>query len=474
MSARRIPQHAAPKIVPELDPGFRPAALFHRAFDAAAAESGARPVDIAVEQADGSTFHWRTMALPSQHPDAELNFVNLERQVKFLLWSRGGHRVHVHAPDGLAHRLREHYTKTATGRFDADIMGARIYERPFEIVEVGGAGELPPERHNAIPLGRHLEGCRIGFDLGASDRKAAAVVDGRVVFSEEIEWHPVVETDPQWHFDQIMDSLKRAAAYLPRVDAIGGSAAGVYVANEVKVASLFRGVPPDLFASRAKGLFLELRRAWGGIPFEIVNDGEVTALAGSMALNDNAVLGIAMGSSEAAGYVTPDGTITSWLNELAFAPIDYQPGGPVDEWSGDAGCGVQYFSQQAVGRLARAAGLDFPADLPLPDQLKRVQELMQGADPRAAAIYRTIGVYLGYGAAHYASFYAVRHILVLGRVTTGSGCDLMLEEARRVLAAEFPALAARLTFHVPDEQTKRHGQAIAAASLPAPATTPAA
>jgi predicted NBD/HSP70 family sugar kinase len=471
VSARRIHQHATPKIVPELDPRFRPAALFHRAFDAAAAESGARPVDIAIEQADGSTFHWRTMALPSQHPDAELNFVNLERQVKFLLWSRGGHRVHVHAPDDLSHRLRDHYTKSATGRFDADIMGARIYEQPFEIVEVGGAGELPPERHNPIPLGRHLEGCRIGFDLGASDRKAAAVVDGQVVFSEEIEWHPVVETDPQWHFDQIMDSLTRAAAHLPRVDAIGGSAAGVYVANEVKVASLFRGVPPDLFRSRAKGLFLELKRAWGGIPFEIVNDGEVTALAGSMALNDNAVLGIAMGSSEAAGYVTPDGTITSWLNELAFAPIDYQPDGPVDEWSGDAGCGVQYFSQQAVGRLARAARLDFPADLPLPEQLKRVQALMQQSDPRAAAIYRTIGVYLGYGAAHYASFYTVRHILVLGRVTTGSGCDLMLEEARRVLTTEFPALAARLTFHVPDEQTKRHGQAIAAASLPAPAPT---
>jgi predicted NBD/HSP70 family sugar kinase len=288
-----------------------------------------------------------------------------------------------------------------------------------------------------------------------------------VVFSEEIEWHPVVESDPQWHFDQIMDSLTRAAAHLPRVDAIGGSAAGVYVRNQVRVASLFRGVSSDLFDRRVKGLFLELRQAWHNIPFEIVNDGEVTALAGSMALEDNAVLGIAMGSSEAAGYVTPEGTITSWLNELAFAPIDYQHQAPVDEWSGDAGCGVQYFSQQAVGRLARTAGLDFPAEMPLPEQLKQVQALMRKSDPRAAAIYRTIGVYLGYGAAHYASFYPIRHILILGRVTTGEGCDLILAEARRVLAVEFPALASRVAFHVPDEQTKRHGQAIAAASLPA-------
>jgi predicted NBD/HSP70 family sugar kinase len=467
VSARRIQDQAAPKIVPELDPGFQPAALFHAAFDQAAAESGARPVDIAVEQADGSTFHWRTVALPAQHPDAALNFTNLERQVKFLLWSRGGFRVHVHAPDDLAARLRAHYTSRPTGLFDADIMGTKIYERPFEVVEVARAGELPPERHNTVPLGRHLDGCRIGFDLGASDRKAAAVVDGRVVFSEEIEWHPVVEQDPQWHFDQIHDSLTRAAAHLPRVDAIGGSAAGVYVANQVKVASLFRGVPADVFQSRVKGIFLQLKRAWGDIPFEIVNDGEVTALAGSMALNDNAVLGIAMGSSEAAGYVTPDGTITSWLDELAFAPVDYQANAHVDEWSGDAGCGAQYFSQQAVGRLAREAGLGLPSGMPLPEQLKRVQELMRDDDPRAAAIYRTIGVYLGYGAAHYASFYPIRHILVLGRVTSGPGGDVILAEARRVLAAEFPPLAARLTFHVPDEQTKRHGQAIAAASLPA-------
>lgn len=469
MSVRRVRDQATPKVTPELDPGFRPAALFHRAFDAAAAESGARPIDVAIEQADGSTFHWRTVALPSNHPDAYLNFLNLERQVKFLLWSRGGHRIHVHAPDGLAARLSDHYANTETGAFDADIMGARIYERPFEVVSVDRPGELPAERHNTIPLGRHLKGCRIGFDLGASDRKAAAVIDGHVVFSDEVEWHPVAEKDPQWHFDQIMHSLLRAAQYLPRVDAIGGSAAGVYVGNHVKVASLFRGVPPDLFQSRVKGLFLELQRAWHDVPFEIVNDGEVTALAGSMALDDNAVLGIAMGSSQAAGYVSPEGTITSWLDELAFAPVDYQPNAPVDEWSRDAGCGVQYFSQQAVGRLASTARLGLPADMPLPEQLKHVQELMLNKDPRAAAIYRTIGVYLGYAAAHYASFYSLRHILILGRVTTGPGCDLMLEEARRVLAVEFPPLASRLMFHVPDEHTKRHGQAIAAASLAAPA-----
>ena len=179
-------------------------------------------------------------------------------------------------------------------------MGERVYGRPMTI-ESAAFDAAPAERETAAPLGRHLDGCRIGFDLGASDRKCAAVADGQVVFSEEVPWNPSVQADPQYHFDGIHDSLRRAAAHLPRVDAIGGSAAGVYVNNEVRVGSLYRAVPPDLFDSRIRRLFFDLQAAWGGIPFEVVNDGEVTALAGSMALNDNAVLGIAMGSSLAAG-----------------------------------------------------------------------------------------------------------------------------------------------------------------------------
>lgn len=458
-----------PRVIPELDSGFRPAALFHQAFDEAARAAGAEPLHLAVEQADGSICRWRTAALPSGHALAGWNFMNLERQLKFLLWSRGGCRVYVHAPADLVAQLRRHYADTPTGRFDADVMGNRIYEWPFEIVDVD-ASELPADRQTAIRLGRHLDGCRIGFDLGASDRKAAAVIDGRVVFSEEIEWQPARERDPQWHFDQIMDSLRRAAARLPRVDGIGGSSAGVYVNNQVKLASLFRGVSPDLFNGRVKGLFLEMRHAWNDIPFEIVNDGEITALAGSMALEDNAVLGVAMGSSLAGGYVTPDGYITSWLDELAFAPVDYQPAAPADEWSGDVGIGAQYFSQQALGRLVPRAGIDLSRDMPLPDQLKEVQRLMANGDPRAKAIYRTIGVYLGYGVAHYARFYPLKHVLILGRVTTGPGGDVMLEEARRALQADFPALASQISLHVPDETSKRHGQAIAAASLPDLAT----
>ena len=450
----------APVIPPPLEPDFRPAALASRAFAADASV----PVRIAVEQADGSVFLFSRLILSSSHPAAGCNFLYLQRLIKFLLWSRGGFRVHFDGPPELGAQLDRYFKDTPTGRFDAQLMGERIYERPFAVVTTK---DLPPPRATTTPLGRHWNGCRIGFDLGASDRKAAAVQDGKGVFSEETVWDPVPQPDPQWHFDQIMDSLKRAAEHLPRVDAIGGSSAGVYVNNHVRVASLFRGVPAHLFATRVNSLFLELKRAWGGIPFEVVNDGEVTALAGSMALGQNAVLGIAMGSSQAAGFVTPEGNITSWLNELAFAPIDYNPAAPVDEWSGDRGCGAQYFSQQCVGRLLAAAGIEMPAGLPLPEKLKHVQSLMAKGDPRAEKIYQTIGVCFGYGVAHYADFYDFKHILVLGRVTTGPGGDFIIRQAKEVLRAEFPDLAGRVAFHVPDEKDKRHGQAVAAASLPA-------
>ena len=453
-----------PAITPVLDPDFRPAVLANRAFRQAAARKPVT-VNLALERADGGVSRFDTVVADASLAESAGNFMVVERLVKFLLWSRGGWKVHFSGPAELGRRLQAHYRETATGRFDAELMGGKIYEKPFEVVLVS-ADQMPVAKEMTAPLGRHLDGCRIGFDLGASDRKVAAVIHGKTVFSDETVWDPRSHSDPQWHFDQIMDSLQRAAAHLPRVDAIGGSSAGVYVNNRVQVASLFRGVPEELFNQRVKTLFFELRKAWNDIPFDVVNDGEVTALAGSMSLNDNAVLGIALGSSQAVGYVTSDGNITSWVNELAFAPVDYNPGAPVDEWSGDYGCGVQYFSQQCVGRLMPKAGIELDAKLPLPEKLVEVQKLMVKGDERALRIYQTIGTYFGYAVAHYAEFYDIRHLLILGRVTSGKGGEVILQGANEVLKREFAELSSKIALQMPDEKEKRHGQAMAAASLP--------
>ena len=452
----------SPVVTPPLDLVFRPAVLWNRAFSRIVAESGNPvPVRFALEQTDGLVLHQETEVLPAEHPSSLLNFRFAERLLKFLLWSAGGPRVYFDGPPELGEALCKHFEDTTTGRFDAAFI-ARVYEKPFEVILTS---DLPAERSSAKALGRHLEGNRIGFDLGGSDRKVAAVVDGEVVFSEETSWNPYHQEDPNYHRKGIAESLRKAADHLPKVEAIGGSSAGVYVDNQPRVASLFRGVSDELFDSAVKPMFRSFGKEWG-VPLEVINDGDVTALAGSMSLGENAILGLAMGTSEATGYVNAEGKVSGWLNELAFAPIDYAEQAPVDEWSGDRGCGAQYFSQQAVGRLLPPAGIDLPDDLSLPEKLVETQNLMARADPRARKVYETIGVYLGYGAAHYADFYDLRNLLLLGRVTSGEGGQIILEQAKKVLKVEFPTLAEKIAFHVPDEKDKRHGQAIAAASLP--------
>lgn len=456
-----------PKHRPPLDPGFLPASLWHRAYrELVARDPGARPFSIALVRPDGSVFRHDSRVLAAGHPSAALTLTYAERLLKFLLWMKGGSRVLVGGADEIAGHLAKIYHPAGARAFDFDFMGEKVFGQAFSLSAVA-LDALPAPAETSSPMGRHLEGCRIGFDLGGSDRKAAALIDGEVVFSEEIAWDPYFQQDPSYHLEGVHDSLKRAAAHLPRVDAIGGSAAGVYVNNEVRVGSLFRGVPRDLFEKHIRRMFFTLQERWGGVPFEVANDGEVTALAGSMAMNDNAVLGVSMGTSQAGGYVTPAGNITTWLNELAFAPIDYRPNGPRDEWSGDAGCGAQYFSQQGVSRLAPLAGFNFAADIPLPERLIAVQEAMKSGNPRARQVYETIGDCFGYAIAHYADFYDVRNLLVLGRVSSGEGGEVILARATRVLRDEFPALAEKIRLRTPDEKSKRHGQATAAASLPA-------
>lgn len=453
-----------PKFVPPLDEAFRPAVLANRAFrQKVEAAGGGDPLVIGLERDDGLLSRYETRLLPSAHPLAAANLDYAERLVKFLLWQRGGWKVYVGGPEDVGRHIKQCYAPNGPRAFDYHFMGEQVYCRPFTVT-LCAAEEVPPANERQQALGRHLNGCRVGFDLGASDLKVSAVIDGKAVFSTEIVWEPRQQTDPTYHYQKIMSALKQAIDKLPRLDAVGGSSAGVYVDNRPMVASLFRGIPADRF-DEVRNLFRRIRNELG-VPLEVVNDGDVTALAGSMSLEANAVLGVAMGSSEAAGYVTPQGNITGWLNELAFAPVDYRPDAPVDEWSGDRGVGALYFSQQCVFRLAPKAGIDLPTGVTDAARLKAVQAHLEAGHPGAVKIWQSIGIYLGYAMAHYADFYSLEHVLILGRVTSGRGGPLILEAANRVLQAEFPELAARLNIQLPDEKSRRVGQSIAAASLP--------
>lgn len=453
-----------PKITPPLDKEFRPPVLANRQFQKELSESGAGvPLVIGLERSGNLISRFETWVYPDGHKHFSANLEYVERIIKFLLWQKGGWKIYIGGPAGIGSYIKDCYSTEGPRQFDYHFMGEDVYDKIFTVV-ICEPTEVPPEHESSKPLGRHLDGCRIGFDLGASDRKVSAVIDGEAIFSEEVEWDPKNQSDPTYHYREIMSAINIAANKMPRIDAIGGSAAGIYIDNQVRIASLFRGVPKEKY-DQVRNLFIRIQKEIG-VPLEIANDGDVTALAGSMSLEDNGILGIAMGSSEAGGYVNLEGNITGWLNELAFAPVDYNPKAPVDEWSGDRGVGSMYFSQECVFRLAPKAGISIPNDLSKAMQLQFVQDKLETGHEGAAKIWQTIGVYLGYTIAHYADFYELKHVLILGRCTSGSGGKYILDSANEVLKMEFPDLTSRINIQLPDEKSRRVGQAIAAASLP--------
>ncbi len=435
-------------------------AAFCRDYEASAANG--KEIAIAVERNQGQ-IAVRKFRIHGTEEKRELDALYVDRTVKMLLWAYGGFKVSVYGDDAIAETVAAAYTKGGSREFDSTFM-ARVYEHPFEVHSYP-LSEVPEEKSVAQSVGRNLDGCRIGFDAGGSDRKVSAVIDGVSVYSEEVVWFPKTTADPTYHYEGILEAFRSAASKMPRVDAIGISSAGVYVDNRAMVASLFLKVPEDRYEKEVKDIYIRAAAEIGDVPIEVANDGDVTALAGAMSLDKNNILGIAMGTSEAVGYVDGDGNITGWLNELAFAPVDLQDDAMVDEWSGDKGCGVKYFSQDSVIKLAPRAGIELDEALSPAEKLKVVQLEMNKGGENVRDIYRSIGTYLGHTLAYYAMYYSIGDVLLLGRVMSGEGGDLILAEATRVLKEEYPQYAA-MELHLPDEKIRRVGQSVAAASLP--------
>ena len=339
-----------------------------------------------------------------------------------------------------------------------------VYERPFEIV-VCDEASFPQAHEQTRKVGGHTNGCRIGFDAGGSDRKVSAVVDGKTVYSEEVVWHPKTSEDPQYQYDGIVDAFKTAASKMPRVDGIGVSSAGVFIGNAPMVSSIFIKVPRSR-REEVKTVYDRAAKELGDVPIVVANDGDVSALAGSMSLGEGAVMGLAMGTSEAVGYVNQDSNVLGWFSELAFAPVDLNETAMRDEWSGDIGVGCKYFSQDAVAKLAPAAGITLSESLTPAEKLKEVQKLAESGHAGALDIFKSIGVYLAHTLCLYERLYDIHNLIVLGRVASGVGGDLIVSECQRVLTEEYPEIAAKLRVMLPDENFRRVGQSMAAASLP--------
>ena len=447
------------KHAPVLDKEFIPFGVWAEAY----LQGATKPISIAVEKNEGYiSVHHTNIYGTAEMAEADYRYV--ERYVKFLLWSIGGFKVYVCGCSELTKRLQKAYTPSGERAFDCDFF-QKLYEQELQIIDLP-LEECPAANETPKPIGGHLDGCRIGFDAGGSDRKVSAVIDGETVYSEEVVWHPKKNPDPTYQYEGILDSFRTAASKMPRVDAIGVSSAGVFIGNAPMISSIFYCVPRERW-DEVKTVYDRAAAAIGDVPIVVANDGDVTALAGAMGMGVGSIMGLAMGTSEAVGYVDKDQNVLGWISELAFAPVDLNEEAMVDEWSTDIGVGCKYFSQDAVIKLAPRVGIELDESLSPAEKLKVVQKLMEEDDPRAQKVFESIGAYLAYTVVLYSQFYDIRHLMILGRVMSGKGGDTILHTSQAILADEFPALSERLEIMLPDEKTRRVGQSVAAASLPA-------
>jgi len=469
-----------PKVPAPLDPNFSPVVLGKKQYMKLLAGSP-YTLEWALPRADGCA-RGKLPVLKDTHPDLDASIHLAGVCIQEMIWQRSASELLLCGPPKVCDELMKAFSPSGKYAFEVKTMPkvCGTPDKPFPVRVVKDASELPAAKDTRQVCGKDASGCRLAFDLGKSDIKTVAVKDNEVLETKETEWD-VTNPDPQYHWDMILGAMKETASKLPRVDAIGGSATGTVSANsEATWCDIFPNVPPDVYQAKVVDIFKRLAKEFGDVPLKVINDGEVTALAGKMMVNQGNLMGISMGSSEGGGYCDAEGRLMGWINELCYIQLDLNPEAPYDPWTPHSGISHMYLGQRSATRLAAKGGVDLPDDLK-PESpsmntmkheghakcLKLIQKAMQdpAKEPQVRLIYETIGVYLGYALAQYSEHYAIENVLILGRVSTGAGGEIMLDKAKEVLMAEFPHLGG-MAFHKPDEHFKRVGQCIAAAALP--------
>jgi len=472
-----------PKIKAPLDPGFAPVVLAKRKYREAAKDC-ADTFCYALPRADGCA-RGELKVFPEGDKRYQASVILAGVMIQETIWRCGATSLMLAGPEGMCKTLKTAFSKGGTYEFEALTMpkcnGTADKEFEVSIVE---AKDLPESKDTPQECGKDANGCRLAFDLGKSDIKTVAIKDGEVLDSKETEWD-VTNVDPEYHYKAILDAMKGTIERAKEkgfgdIQAVGGSATGTVSANsEATWCDIFPNVPPDVYKEKVVDIFKRLSKEIAGdVPLKVINDGEVTALAAVQKIKQGNVMGISMGSSEGGGYANADGNLMGWINELCYIKLDMNPNAPSDPWTNcHRGISHMYLGQRGATKNAyKICEVPENYKYPHPDMctikhedhaqcLKLIQQAMKEKPEKASDLYRTCGVYLGYGLAQYCEHYKIDHVMILGRVSKGDGGDLMLKVASEVLETEFPDLP-KITFHTADDHFKAVGQCIAAAALP--------
>ena len=225
-------------IKPILEPEFKPAILELRSFfEDVNKYPNKQHLVVSIERANGYIYRKEFDIFPDGIDDERNTFI-VERIIKCILWVVGGFKIYIAGSHIVYNNIKKYYSEGGLRDFDYHFMST-VFEQDMEVVECN-YDDIPKMKSSSVPVGGHLEGRRIGFDVGGSDIKVSAVKDGEVISSEEIVWLPKLNEDINYHYDFFYKAMKSAIDKLNGdVDAIGISAAGVIVENKPMVSSIF-------------------------------------------------------------------------------------------------------------------------------------------------------------------------------------------------------------------------------------------
>lgn len=431
-----------------LDKDFKPIFDSYESFQRRAKE----PITLTIKRGEDIIFPFY-MKISS---DFKKSYFYTKKILLSLLWIVGGERIQYHGSPLFYEYLEKRFSK------DYEIQASfqemeRIFNRPvsFERVE-----NIPQRKDKTNPFSGSFSGCRIGLDLGGSDRKIAVIKDNEVLYSEEVLWSPKEQMNPQYHYMGIVDSLERAKKFLPRVDGIGISTAGIVSDNELLFAALYAKVSNEEKQKEARPVFKNIMKDYfPNIPFRVQNDGDVSAIGASTLYQKNKVLGLALGTSFAAGYAK-DSSLNGWISELSKVPISVSKNARKHYILGIEGSASEYLSQKGIICLLENAGLSLEGDLP--HELLQIQKLAEEGNPLVLKGYHDMGIYLGSAIQYFTLFYYIESVFLLGRVMSGKGGEILLETASSYLHKR----NLNIDVFTAEEDFKRLGQSYIAASLP--------
>lgn len=198
----------------------------------------------------------------------------LRTYVHNRLWAIGAERVVLDCDQDLFDKIASAFRPG--GEFSHQVaMMSEIYGCHFEIVRGDARDAAGGASGTTQQPGRPKVGKHIGVDLGGSDAKVVALVDGELRHHEKRDWKPKSFREGRQAVSVVCDLVKNALAKsgIDSPDGVGISSAGIVVNDRIMASGIFGGLPAEEFQEWIVPMGERVSEAFGGVPIGVAHDG---------------------------------------------------------------------------------------------------------------------------------------------------------------------------------------------------------